>query len=83
MGGEGGAGIPSSVLHSPKCITRKTLVTAFLFFKFYLLLAALGLRYCEGFSLVAVQSLLLPWLLRCRARALGHAGFRSCDSQVL
>ena len=34
VGGEGGAGVPSSVLHSPKCITRKTLVTAFLFFNF-------------------------------------------------
>ena len=83
VGGEGGAGVPASVLHSPKCITRKTLVTAFLFFKFYLFLAALGLRCCEGSSLVAVQSLLLQWLFRCGARAVGHAGFSSCGSQTL
>ena len=76
MGGEGGAGVPSSVLHSTKCITRKTLVTAFLFFKFYLFLAALGLPYCEGFSLVAVQSLLIAV-----ASSLQSTGSGACGLQ--
>ena len=57
----------------------------------YLFLAALGLRCCVGFSLVAEATLVMvggllivvPSFMVPRARVLGYVGFSSCASWAL